>query len=171
MRLKTLIAFVCAAVAATGATRAADVPDAVQKTLTGYYALTCAAILDPSDANLDAAFAQLAPNFVETDTKGKETKRAEVVANDKQQMKTLHATSCDNALATFTSPDANTVVVINTFHMEGSIQAPDGTHDLAVTNKGQDTWTLVDGKWLNSQSKDLKILVKVDGKVVQDEGQ
>jgi len=170
MHFKTALVFAGAVLMATGAVRAADVPDATQKALADIYQLSCTAALDPSDKNMDAAFATLAPDFVNVDTKGKEHKRDEVVAQGKQQMKLYHSTTCDNKFETITASDDKTIVIVNTLHVAGDVQTPDGKHDFNVTNKAQDTWKLVDGKWLESQSKDLHVLVKLDGNVVQDAG-
>lgn len=170
MRLKTALAFVCTLVMATGLGRAAVVDDATQKALTADYALRCTAAFDPSDANLDAAFAVLAPEFTAVDLKGTQVTREQVVGQGKQQLKMLHATACDNKIDSFTLSDPNTVVIANTFHLEGDLQAPDGKHELVLTEKSQDTWKNVSGKWMASQSKDSQILVKIDGNVVQDQG-
>jgi hypothetical protein len=170
MRLKIGAAFAFAAVAATGIGRAADVDDATQKALTANYALRCTATFDPSDANLDAAFAILSPDFVVTDPTGKQVTRDQVIAQGKQVLKMLHATACDDKVESFTLSDPNTVVAVADSHIEGDIQGPDGKHDLVVTTKSQDTWKNVGGKWFESQSKDLQLQVKVDGNVVQDQG-
>ena len=170
MRLKTAAAFVCAAVATVAVARADAVDDATQKALNSDYSLRCTAALDPTDANMDAAFSVLAPDFVAVDPKGKQVTRDEVVGQGKQQMKQLHTTTCDEKVESFTMSDPSTVVAISDFHLEGDLQAPDGKHDLAITEKSQDTWKNVSGKWLASQSKDLSVLVKVDGNVVQDQG-
>ena len=170
MRLKIGAAFACAAIAATGIARAADVDDATQKALNADYALRCTAAFDPSDANLDAAFGVLATDFVATDPSGKQVTRDQVVGQGKQQMKMLHATACDDKVESYTLTDPNTVVAVADFHLEGDIQAPDGKHDLVVTEKSQDTWKNVGGKWLAANSKDLQVQVKIDGNVVQDQG-
>src|ERR1700722_1491849 len=70
--------------------------DAIQKLIAAQYALTCAAVLDPTDKNLDMAFATMGPEFVNIDTKGNQQKRDEVIANAKQQLKTFHGTDCNN---------------------------------------------------------------------------
>jgi hypothetical protein len=170
MRLKSVLVFLSAIMVSTALAGAADVPDAVQKALYANYELGCAAALDPSDPNVAAFEGTLAPAFVAVDTKGKETKRDEVIANFKQQMKVLHATACDSKFESVTAPDANTLVAVNTLHVAGELQAPDGKHDFDFTNKTQDTWTLVGGKWLETNGKDLRVLVKIDGNVVQDQG-
>ncbi len=171
MFAKSTLAFSIAALLCAGAARAADVPADTQKALNDIYGLTCAAALDPTDKNFDAATASLSPDFVAIDPKGTQHKRDEVVATGKQQMKMFHATSCNNNFESVTASDASTIVVVNTEKIGGDMQAPDGKHEFAVTNKAQDTWKLVNGKWLQTQSKDLHILVKVDGNVVQDQGQ
>jgi hypothetical protein len=170
---KTALALSFTLVAATAIARAADTPapDTVQTALKGLYQLNCTAALDPNDKNFDAASATLAPDFVDVDAKGKSHSRDEVIAQGKQQLKVMHATACDNAFESVTSPDANTAVVITTMTMAGDLQAPDGKHQFNVTQKAQDTWKLVDGKWQESQSKELHVLVKIDGSVAQDEGE
>jgi S1-C subfamily serine protease len=144
--------------------------DATQKALTAAYTQRCTAAFDPSDVNLDAAFGVLAPEFVGIDPKGKQVTRNEVVAQGKRQLKMLRATACDNKIESFTLADPNTVLVVNTFHLEGDIQAPDGKHDLLLTEKSQDTWKNEGGKWLVAQSKDSRLLVTIDGNVVQNQG-
>jgi hypothetical protein len=171
MQFKSAFVLLCATIAMPLVARADAVPDAVTQTLTADYKLDCTAALDPSDANLNAAFAVLSPDFVNVDFKGKQTQRDEFVASAKQQIKQLHITSCDNTLASVTASDPNTIVVVVSGKLAGQIQAPDGSHDLDALTKSQDTWKLTNGTWQQSQSKELSNLVKVDGKVVQDEGQ
>ena len=160
-----------AALFAGGTALAADVPADTQKALTDLYAANCTAAMDGSDKALDSMAAQLAPDYVNIDFKGKQTGRDESVASMKQQFKMLHVTSCDNALAAWSATDASTIVVTDTQHAGGDVQAPDGKHQFTVTSKTQDTWKNVGGTWLESQSKDLRFLLKVDGNVVQDQGE
>ena len=126
MRLKIGAAFAFAAMAATGIGRAADVDDATQKTLSANYALRCTAAFDPSDANLDAAFAVLAPDFVATDPSGKQVTRDQVVGQGKAQMKMLHATACEDKVESFTLSDPNTVVAVADFHLRATFRRPTG---------------------------------------------
>lgn len=146
------------------------VDDATQKTIAANYALGCTAALNPSDANLDAAFANLAADFINIDPTGKQESRDEMVSLAKQQMKMLHAKSCDHAIASISATDPGTVVVVTTLHVAGELQAPDGKHDLDLIDKAQDTWKNVGGKWQEAQSKDLHVIVKIDGNVVQELG-
>ena len=174
MFAKPAIAFACFAALSAGAVRAADAPAAPAATtsaITAQYAVGCTGALDPTDKNLTAWFAMFAPEFVDVDPKGKETKRDEMVAQMKQQLKTFHGTDCKNDLGTVTAPDANSAVAMNTLHITGDIQAPDGKHDLDLTDKTQDTWKLVSGTWLVTQTKHIHTVVKIDGAVVQDLGQ
>ena len=110
--------------------RAADVAADVQQTLNADYQLTCTAVLDPSDKNMDAATAPLSPDFVNVDFKGKETKRDEVIGMMKQQLKIFHGTSCNIALDSVTQSDPNTIVVVSSLKLAGDLQAPDGKHDV-----------------------------------------
>jgi hypothetical protein len=171
MLSKAAVALACAAVAMPLVARADAVPDTVQKTLASAYQLDCTAAQDPTDANIAAAFGVLTPDFEYVDLKGKQTGRDEFIAQGKQQLKQLHITSCTNTVASETLSDPNTVVVIVTAKFVGQIQAPDGNHDIDATSKSQDTWKLVGGTWMQSQSKEVSNLLKVDGKVVQDEGE
>ena len=150
--------------------RADAVPDAAKQAITADYQQFCTAAQDPTDANLNAMGATLAADFVNVDFKGKEIHRDEYIAQGKQQLKQLHVTSCDNTIDSMTLSDPNTIVVAVTGKIAGQIQAPDGNHDLEATTGSQDTWKLQNGTWLQSQSKDTSALVKIDGKVVQDEG-
>ena len=170
MLLKIASALLCAAVAAPLAARADAVPDAAAKAITSDYQLVCTATQDPSDANLNAAFALLAPDFVHVDFKGKQMQRDEFVAQGKQQIKQLHVTTCVNTIGSTTLSDPNTIVVVVSGKIAGQLQAPDGNHELEATTSSQDTWKLENGTWLQTQSKDVSALVKIDGKVVQDEG-
>ncbi len=170
MLLKITMALLYAAVAVPLAASADPVPDAAQKTLASDYQLMCTASEDPTDANLTAVFALLAPDFAHVDFKGKQTQRDEFIARGKQEIKQLHITSCDNAIGSTTMSDPNTIVVVVTGKIAGQLQAPDGNHDIEATTSTQDTWKLENGTWLQTQSKDVSALVKIDGKVVQDEG-
>ncbi|MFN2529229.1 MAG: hypothetical protein ABR584_11005 [Candidatus Baltobacteraceae bacterium] len=171
---KTVLALASACTLLTGVVRAPDAPVAPKATndaITAIYTKNCTLILDPTDANLSAIFAEMTPDYVAIDPKGKETKRDEVVGMMKQQLKTFHGTDCKNTFESVTSPDANTAVVIDSQHVTGDLQAPDGKHDLDFNAKSQDTWKLVSGSWMNTQSKALHVVIKVDGSVVQDQGQ
>jgi hypothetical protein len=170
MLLKIAIAALCVAVAAPIVARADAVPAAAQKAITTDYQLVCTATQDPTDANLNVAFALLAPDFVHVDSKGKQMTRDEFIAKGKEEIKQLHITSCANTLESTTLSDPNTIVVTVTGKIAGQIQAPDGNHDIEATTGTQDTWKLENGTWLQTQSKDVSALVKIDGKVVQDEG-
>lgn len=170
MNLKS--AFLCAsAVLLIAAPARADVSPDVQKAITADYQSVCSAIMSGTDKDMDSIAALMSTDYKNVDFKGKETGKDDAVANMKQQMKMFRASSCDNSLGSFTQPDANTVVVVDTNNVKGTVQTPDGQHDVLATNKTQDTWKLAGGKWLQAQSKDLRALVKVDGNVVQDEGQ
>lgn len=170
MLLKITLAAMYAAVAVPLVARSDAVPDAAQKAIVSDYQLDCTATQDPTDANLSAAFAVLAPDFVHVDFKGKQTQRDEFVAQGKQEIKQLHITSCANTIDSTTLSDPNTIVVVVTSKIAGQIQAPDGNHDIEATTGSEDTWKLENGSWLQTQSKDVSALVKIDGKVVQDEG-
>ncbi len=145
-------------------------PAAIQRLITANYDLQCAAILDPTDKNLDAAFASMAPEFVNVDSTGAQQKRADFIASVKENLKAFHGTNCNNTFASVSALDANTVVTVVTETVTGDLQAPDGKHDLDATTTTQDTWKLESGKWALTQSKDLHIVMKVDG-VVRDIGQ
>lgn len=168
--MKAVFSFALAALCAGGVAFAADVSADTQKTLTDAYGLTCSAVLDPTDKNFDAATAVLSPDYVDIDFKGASHKRDEVLSIMKQQLKTFKASSCENKFDSVTQTDPSTIVVVNTSNIAGEIQAPDGKHDFTALNKAQDTWKLAGGKWLQTQSKAMHVLVKVDGNVVQDQG-
>ena len=171
---KTALALACVAALTTGLARAADAPaapQAVTDAITAIYTKNCTLVLDPTDANMTTMFAELSPDYVAYDPKGKETKRDEVVGTMKQQLKTFHGTDCKNSLDSITAPDANTAVVTGSQHVTGDIQAPDGKHDLDFTSKSEDTWKLINGTWMNTQSKAIHVVIKIDGSVVQDQGQ
>jgi hypothetical protein len=170
MLKKIASALLFAAIAVPAAVRADAVPDAAQKAIAADYQLGCTAAQDPTDANLNALFATLAPDFVHVDFKGKQTQRDEYVAQGKQQIKQLHVTTCNTTVDSTTASDPNTVVATVTGKIAGQIQAPDGNHDLDATTSSQDTWKNENGTWLQTQSKDVSALIKIDGKVVQDEG-
>jgi len=170
MLLRISMAVLCAAAFAPLAASADAVPDAAQRAITSAYQLFCTATQDPTDANLNAAFALLAPDFVHVDFKGKQMTRDEFIAQGKQQIKQLHVTSCNNSAQSITLSDASTIVVIDASKFAGQLQANDGNHDIDVNSSSQDTWKLENGAWLQTQSKDVSALVKIDGKVVEDQG-
>ena len=172
MTSKVAAALISAFVFTLAAARAADAPPPdVQKTITADYALGCTAAENPTDSNLDAAFGYLSPDYVDIDVKGKKTTRDQVVALGKQQMKQLRTTTCDPTTESSVLNADGTVTVVEDLHLVGTLQAPDGNHDIEVTAKAQDTWKQVNGAWMQTQSQELRNLVKMDGNVVQDEGQ
>lgn len=170
MLLKIAMAALYAAVAVPLAASADAVPDAAQKAIVADYQLNCTAAQDPTDANLAAIAALLAPDFVQVDFKGKQTQRDAFVAQQKQELKQLHMTTCNNTIVSSTLSDSSTIVVVVSAKFAGQLQAPDGNHDIDGTASSQDTWKLENGKWLLTQTKDVSALIKLDGKVVQDEG-
>ena len=141
------------------------------KAVTAQYALGCAAVLDPTDKNMETWFATISSDYKNLDLKGKTQTKDEITASAKQQLKQFQGSSCDNTNESPTAPDATTVVVVNTNKVNGAFQAPDGKHEVDVLQKSQDTWKLVNGTWLMTQSKDLRTLLKIDGTVQDDEGQ
>ena len=141
------------------------------KAINANYALVCTAVLDPTDANIDTAFGSMSPDYVNLTLKGKKLGKDEIVAGIKQQLKQFHGTACDNTLDAPNAPDANTVVVVVTQKISGDFQGPDGKHQIDSTQKTEDTWKLVGGKWTMMQGKDLRSLLKIDGAVQDDEGQ
>lgn len=163
-------ALFCATVAFPLVASAAPVPDAVAKMLNADYAQVCTTFQDPSEANFTAFNAILAPEFVHVDFKGKQVDRADYIAQGKQQMKMLHITTCSQSVDSTTMSDPNTIVANVTGKIAGTLQAPDGNHEIDVTAGSADTWKLENGAWVQTQSKDTSALVKIDGKVVQDEG-
>lgn len=170
MTSKIASAIATAVVFTTVAVRAADVPPDAQKAITADYAASCAAALNPTDANLDAAFAFLSPDYVDIGFKGEQRTRDQVVAVGKQQMKQLHTTTCDPAtVSSVLNPDG-TITVVEGVHIVGTLQSNDGNHDLEAIGQSQDTWKQIGGTWMQTQSKETRNLVKMDGKVVQDEG-
>jgi hypothetical protein len=171
MTQKFAIALICALVFSTAAARAADVPSDVYKTITGDYALSCAAVLDPSDAKLTAAFAYLSPGYVDTDIKGKTLTRDQVVAISTQFLKQLHATACEPSVLSQTLNADGSVTVATQLHIAGSIEGPSGKHDIDAIQKAQDTWKQVSGTWMVVQGQELHNTVKMDGNTIQDEGQ
>lgn len=174
---KSALLTVLSAVLATGVVSAADAPAppaasaATTAAITALYQLSCTAALDPTDKNLDAMFAVMSADYVEVDPKGKEMKRDEIVGQTKQQLKLYHSTECKNAIDSVTATDPNSATVNVTSHISGDAQAPDGKHEFDYTGKSQDSWKLVDGKWSQVKTKTLHIVVKVDGSVVQEQGQ
>lgn len=172
MTSKFVSGLVAAFVVTTAALRAADVPPDVLKTIAADYQLGCTAALDPSDANLTAAFAFLSPDYVDTDLKGKKLTRDESVAQGTQAMKQLHTTLCEPTLVSSTLNPDGTITSVEQVHVTGTVQAQDGSsHNLEVTAKAQDTWKQLNGAWMQTSSQELRSLVKMDGNVVQDEGQ
>jgi hypothetical protein len=171
MTSKFAAAVAAAFVMTTIAVRAADVPPDAEKTIAADYQLGCTAAMNPTDANLDAAAAFLSPDFVDIDVKGNKTSRDQVVALEKQQMKQLNTSVCDPSTESSVLNADGTITVVEDLHLTGTLQAPDGGHALEVTAKAQDTWKQVKGTWMQSQSQQLRNLVKMDGKVVQDDGQ
>lgn len=163
-------ALACAAVSLPLVASAAAAPDAVLKTLNADYNAICTTFQDPSDANFTVLGAQLAPEYTHVDFKGKVVDRADYIAQGKQQMKMLHITTCSQSIDSTDMSDASTVVVNVTGKITGTLQAPDGNHDIDVTAGSADTWKLENGTWMQTLSKDTSALVKIDGKVVQDEG-
>ena len=171
MTLKFAAAFTAAFILTAAAVRAADVPPDAQKAITTDYQLGCTAAINPTDSNLAAAFIYLSPDFVDIDVKGKKTPRDTVIAMGKQNMKQLHTSVCDPTTESSVLNADGTITTVEALHLVGSLQAPDGNHELEVTAKAQDTWKQVNGTWMQSQSQQLRNLVKMDGNVVQDEGQ
>ena len=153
--------------------RAADVPPDVQKTITGDYDVSCAAVLDPTDAKLTAAFAYLSPDYVDTDVKGTAHKRDEVIALSTQFLKQIHSTTCEPTVLSETLNADGSITVVTQLHLAGSIQsasADHADHKVDANQKSQDTWKQIGGTWMVIQGVELHSTVKMDGTIVQDEG-
>lgn len=150
---------------------AADVPADAKAAIDAAYKTNCTAALDPTDANLDKMAAILAPEYQSENVKGdKKVDRDTSIAQGKQQLKQIHGTACDVKVEDETLNADGTITATTSFTFSGELQAPDGKHAIDVTARAKDTWKKVGDAWLESYSKDLKNLVKLDGNVVQDEG-
>ncbi len=171
MTLKFAAAFLCTLVLSAAVARAADVPPDVVKTITGDYQLSCAAVLDPTNAKLTAAFGYLSPDYVDTDIKGKTLTRDQVIALSTQFLKQMHSTTCEPSVVSETLNPDGTVTVVTQVHIAGSIQTPNGNHVVDAMQKAQDTWKQVAGTWMVVQGLELHNTVKMDGNTIQDEGQ
>src|SRR5581483_1069710 len=134
----------------------ATVDQATQATLNAAYQLRCAAALNPTDANIDAGFASLAPNFVNVDPSGKQTTRDELIPLAREQMKMLKATTCDHVVDSYVRVDASTIQANTHLHVAGTLTQPAG-HVLDLTDTAADTWKNIDGKWLMTQSRDSHV--------------
>jgi hypothetical protein len=166
MQLKLAAALVFATAMLPAAARAASVDGSIQRSLIANYASRCTAAFDPSEENRDATFAFLAPDFGGIDLNGQKVGRREFIAVTEHQMKMVQATVCYNKIESFTPFDANTIIVANAFHLEGRLLSLGAKHDLVVTKKSQDTWTNVDGEWLESQITSSQVFLKIDGSLV-----
>jgi hypothetical protein len=171
MKLKSALLALAAALLVLGRAPADAPSSTAVAAVTANYKIACAAVMNPTDANEQAWFALIAPDYKYKDLKGKTQLRDETVASEQQQLKTFHGTACDATVEMPTSSDAGTVVVVQTQKVEGDFQAPDGKHNLDLLNKSKDTWKLVNGAWLLCESEDLRTVLKIDGAVQDDEGQ
>jgi len=171
MTSKFAAAFVAALTLTIGTVRAADIPSDVQKTIANDYQLSCTAALDPTDKNLDAAFGYLSPDYVDTDVTGKTFKRDQVIALSTQFLKQMHSTECVPSVVSETLNGDGSVTVVTQLHIAGNITSTTGKHDVDASQKAQDTWKQVGGTWMIVQGIELHSTVKMDGKVIQDEGQ
>ncbi len=170
MTLKFASVLATAVVLTTAAVRAAGVPSDAQKAITADYAAGCTAALNPTDANIDAAFAFLSPDYIDIGFKGEKRTRDQVIAVGKQQMKQLHTTTCDPTTVSSVLNADGTITIVEGEHIVGTLQSTDGNHHLEVTGQSQDTWKQIKGTWMQTQSQETRNLVKMDGNVVQDEG-
>lgn len=148
-----------------------SVDAATQASLNAAYQLRCAAALNPTDANIDAGFASLAPNFVNVDPTGKQTTRDELIPLAREQMRMLKATTCDHSVDSFVQVDASTIQANTHLHVAGTLTQLQGGHAFDLTDAAQDTWKNVGGKWMMTQSRDTHVRVTIDGNVVQELGQ
>jgi hypothetical protein len=168
---KFAAALIAAFAVTTTALRAAEVPQTAQKVITADYQLGCVAAMNPTNGNLDAAFAFLSPGFVDIGVKGEKHSRDEVVAMGKQNLTQLKTTACEPFTESSVLNIDGTVTVVEDLHLMGEVLTPNGNHQLEVTAKAQDTWQQINGTWMQTQSQELRNQVKMDGNVVQDEGQ
>jgi hypothetical protein len=173
MKLKPALIMATAVLLAAAPALADTTPSAdALNAITANYKLACSVVLNPTDAAESKWFAFIAPDFTNTDLKGKTQSKDELTALIQQQLKVFHGTGCDSTTEAPTAPDANTVVITQTQKITGDFQGPDGgKHDVESTSKSQDTWKLTNGTWMLSSAKDLRELVKIDGTVQDDEGQ
>jgi hypothetical protein len=170
MTSKFAVAFVSALGLSIAIARA-DVPPDVQKTITNDYQLGCTAVLAPTDGNLTAGFGYLSPDYVDIDVRGKKRTRDEVVGTATMQLKQIHSTACEPTIVSQTLNADGSVTVVSQLHVVGSFQGPDSNHNVDVNAKALDTWKQVGGTWMVTQGQELHTTVKVDGKVIEDEGQ
>lgn len=155
--------------AAAGAQPAAA-STATTSALQSRYDLACAAFLNPTDENIDAATAVLAPGFVAFDPSGRQYSRDDIVAQLKDQLSTMKATSCTTTVTSATQADPDTVVATNALHAAGATPSQEGSQSFDISTTTSDMWKLVGGQWEEVQSKIVHSVFKIDGNVVQEQG-
>jgi hypothetical protein len=152
------------------AAQPAAASSATTSALQSRYDLACAAFLNPTDQNIDAATAVLAPGFVAFDPSGTQYSRDDIVAQLKYQLSTMKAASCTTNVTSATQADPNTVVATNAFHAAGTTPSQEGSQSFDISTTTSDMWKLVGGQWEEVQSKIVHSVFKIDGNVVQEQG-
>jgi hypothetical protein len=146
-------------------------PTPLATTLAALYAVSCHAMQNPTPSNLDAAFALLAPAYVEIDPNGRSHTRDEVIDLAKRESQSMHADQCAHAIDSIAPAGPDSLVAVIEAHFAGTMQVAGATRDFDVREKSADIWARVNGSWVQQQSRALHVVLKIDGNVVQDAGQ
>ena len=155
---------------ALAASGAAGAEPSTTTAIAGGYLLRCTALMNPTQQNQDAADALLSPGFEGTDARGLPVAREQYLSEFSQVVSRVRATGCYNTLRSVDASAPNTVVAVNTLHLDGLLRSSAGDHPVTLSETSQDTWLKAGGDWNISQSKTLKLTITIDGKVFRNEG-
>ncbi len=166
--MKLVAVAILVAWAASAAAAAAD--ESIKAAIARGYLLRCTALMDPTQTNQDAADALLSPSFEGTDARGLPVARDQYITEFAQVVSRVRATGCYDTLRSVTGSDSNAAVAVNTLHLDGLLRSSAGDHQVSLSETSQDTWSRTGGDWSISESKTLKLLITIDGKVFRNEG-
>jgi hypothetical protein len=141
----------------------ADSASDLQTQLTAAYQNQCKLF---EASNMDDFAKTLTPDFVGTDPEGKKETRDQTMADMKAVLDGIEITACH---FTFTNVQmiGGYAVATLTASFDGTAQ---GSAPLYVVSRSTDTWTEINGVWLEKASTTLEQTVTVSGKVVQHSG-
>ena len=166
---RTAGAFIGSLIITTAIALPANADLATQKVLTANYALRCT-VYAPNSANRDVVSSFLSPQFVGINPNGRQFGRDEFLDQGRQELRSVSVTGCYYTFGSFSLPDADTVVVTTTLHLEGTLRKLGAPHTVVAIEQSQDTWIRTPEAWLLRLSAISRILLKLDGTVVQDIG-
>jgi len=147
---------------------AADAVDGGTKALLiAGYGHRCAAALHPSAENRATMASSVSPDFIILKPNGRLSDQGDLIDESLATSRGYRVTACTYRLRSFALSDPDTIVLTSELQMQAKLLGADD-HQVTASQQSQDTWIRSSQVWVLRLIALSRVVVKVDGNVLQD---